>query len=413
MASSFCTACGAPLNEGVRFCSACGTALQPDAPPPAPSPPKAPVCPACGSPLREESKFCMECGVTLTPANPPQQPNAVTQVPGPGQPYHAPIPTAQQKKRRSPLIWIIPAGAVVLAGIIVAVVLLTGNSVLSAAKTADYYEIGEDRVPTVLLALGEEREMTGASVSTSGGVRTQQYTYAVNVWQGEDMLRYATYLRENDGFAFTTDADFNRSIGEAIQLMREAEEDGYVLVVQLDYDGLGYTVSVMRGEGTVQAIEEAPEPDPPTPDAIEATPAPTIEPAETDSTPTDGPMPGEDTIRYFVLDRNLIPTIYYATGNNRDHVYILQEQLGTANAQYDMTEMETILRDVTTYDAFLTEREGWIRVTDTDYGQSEGTVQFGKPAMDEGEIVVVQVDWNAQGYKITMSIFEGTLTVNE
>ena len=60
-----CNACGAPLEEGMRFCNRCGT-------PVAPAAPEKPRCAACGAELVEGFRFCGVCGAAVTQPEAPK-----------------------------------------------------------------------------------------------------------------------------------------------------------------------------------------------------------------------------------------------------------------------------------------------------------------------------------------------------
>lgn len=58
-ASSFCTSCGAPLEEGTSFCAGCGAAAGAS---PAPKQPREVNCAFCGEPRLVGAAVCPHCG---------------------------------------------------------------------------------------------------------------------------------------------------------------------------------------------------------------------------------------------------------------------------------------------------------------------------------------------------------------
>lgn len=60
-----CSACGAPLEEGMRFCNRCGT-------PVAPAASEKPRCAACGAELVDGFRFCGVCGAAVTQPEAPK-----------------------------------------------------------------------------------------------------------------------------------------------------------------------------------------------------------------------------------------------------------------------------------------------------------------------------------------------------
>ena len=137
---------------------------------------------------------------------------------------------------------------VIVVSIIVAF-LVTGNT----AKQ-DYIKIGKDEVPSVKLILGEERNITGVSSSVTNGVRTKEIKYSVTEHQSEEMFRYAQALVDNYGFYSLNDSDFTGDRGYGFEFAKESSEDGYIVIVRIDYDRSGYTITLSRGVGTLTLI---------------------------------------------------------------------------------------------------------------------------------------------------------------
>jgi len=151
------------------------------------------------------------------------------------------------------------ASTVGMGGIAAAVAGIFGGvmGALNKAAAADYYELGNDQIPSVKLALGEERKITGINSSVNNGVTMKEYTYSVpDKDQGLEMSRYLTYLR-GQGFLLLTDADFNAP--EAwCKVGRNSVDDGYEIIVQIDYDTKGYTIIVVKEEGKIMPASEDP-----------------------------------------------------------------------------------------------------------------------------------------------------------
>jgi len=268
--AKFCTSCGTQNSDDAGFCAACGHPFEPApvaaaavAPPqsPAPEPPQ-PVQPEPTSqPLQP---------ATLQPAVAPQQmyppvAPAVPQQPAPAPAPAAPAPVAPaaapaapqpapqlpQKKRRVPLaVKIIIPIAVALILVVVGLVLAVTIPLSNAAK-ADYYTIGADRIPSVKLALGQIRKVTSTSVSTSGGVTTKVIKYQVSgTSQNKDMSAYMVYLHDKDGFYTLTDIDFSPASATG-GLGRNSKDNGQELLLQIEYDTSGYTITIVKEKGEI------------------------------------------------------------------------------------------------------------------------------------------------------------------
>ena len=227
------------------------------------------ICTNCGASLSDTAKFCNGCGTNQDNTVPDQQPQPAPPVQQqhqqPQQPYQQPQqpqPFIQQqqyqpnsppavktkKKRRIPLFVKI-IGIIVLliaVGITAAVVIVNG------AGKMDYFKFGDDQIPSVKLALGEERKLTGTSSSAAlGGGQTKVFTYQVSGSdQSTDMIYYLTYLREKDGFLLLTDYDFTGSEGTCV-VGRNSVDTGYIIQLQIDYDRSGYTISLLKQKGEI------------------------------------------------------------------------------------------------------------------------------------------------------------------
>jgi len=68
---------------------------------------------------------------------------------------------------------------------------------------------------------------------------------------GMEMFDYLSYLHDQENFSFLSDHDFEDPTGSDIEMGREAKRPGYLIIVQVDYDQSGYTVTLMQTEGTL------------------------------------------------------------------------------------------------------------------------------------------------------------------
>ena len=217
----FCKTCGKEMNDGVKFCPGCGA--------PAPLPP------------------------TQQQYAPPGQARPGYAPPPPGQPAYAGAYVPPQQKKKLPK-WL-PI-VIILAVVGVVLVLFVLPNALGNAADKDYFKIGPDEIPSVKLVLGEDREISNYSLSKSGGLQTLEVSYKVDEDQNKDMQEYAQALMDDYGFLNTTPYDFSGEKGKEFKFAKESEEDGYLLIVQIDYNTKGYDLTIMRGEGTLTVYGE-------------------------------------------------------------------------------------------------------------------------------------------------------------
>ena len=143
---------------------------------------------------------------------------------------------------------LILAGAA--AAVIVIAILLAGG-ILGNIADKDYFELGVDQVPSVKLVLGETRDISSSSSSTSNGIQTMVIKYSVETNQANEMRQYTQALVNEYGFVATTSSDFSMPTGNDMEFARESDEDGFIVMVSVEYGITGYTLTITRGKGTL------------------------------------------------------------------------------------------------------------------------------------------------------------------
>lgn len=115
-------------------------------------------------------------------------------------------------------------------------------------NNADEYTIGKDSVISIKSVVGV-RNIENKISTLEKGVNTTKYVYKVDSNITDDIQKYIDKLKEN-GFLTIKDADFSQTTSTA-KLGKSSVEEDYVIIVQIDYDTTGYTVSVSKGTGTI------------------------------------------------------------------------------------------------------------------------------------------------------------------
>jgi hypothetical protein len=259
--AKFCKNCGQQLEDGAMFCAGCGTQMEQQAQYAPPPPPPAP-------PQEQQAQYAPPPAAPQTPAPPQGQQVQYAPPPAPPQGGYAPAgqpgypppggPAYAEPKKKFPLwlLIVIIAAAAVVAAIIIATS-ITGNN---AEK--EFFTLGPDEVPSVMYVLGEIRDISGISSSTSGGVQTMVVKYKVPENQGSEMYQYTQALMDKYGFFNTNPFDFTGASGSGFTFAANSKEEGYILMVTIDYDNAGYTLTITRAVGTLTVYgneEEEPE----------------------------------------------------------------------------------------------------------------------------------------------------------
>lgn len=108
------------------------------------------------------------------------------------------------------------------------------------------YQLGDDIIPSISTVLGEG---SASSVSTEmkNGITTKTITYQSASVQ-EDLYAYVEYLEEQEGFILTQDMDLNQ-VPSSVQMGKPSVDPGEVIILTMEYDHFGYTITLKKGEG--------------------------------------------------------------------------------------------------------------------------------------------------------------------
>jgi len=117
---------------------------------------------------------------------------------------------------------------------------------LNGTANADEYKIGNDVVASIKAVVGQ-RDVTSTETSISDGVTTKTMKYTSDTVY-EDLLEYATYLMEEEDFVLTENMNLKVSPG-TIEMAKESEEEGKILLLTIKYNKSGYTLILQKGAG--------------------------------------------------------------------------------------------------------------------------------------------------------------------
>ncbi len=129
-----------------------------------------------------------------------------------------------------------------LVGGIIAFI-VTGNT-----ANAEEYKLGNDTIKSIK-AIVEERQVVSISTETSNGITTKKIEYKSDNVQ-DDLLKYTRYLRDEGGFTLTKDMDLS-VIPSTVELGKNSNDAGKLVVMTIDYSSFGYTITIQKGEGTL------------------------------------------------------------------------------------------------------------------------------------------------------------------
>lgn len=133
---------------------------------------------------------------------------------------------------------------------IVALILLAGIiAYVATGNTADAkeYKLGNDTIKSVKTVVGK-RQVASVSTNVKDGITTKEIEYESDSVQ-EDLLEYTQYLRNEGDFTLTKDMDLEE-IPSVVELAKTSKDSGKVIIMTIDYNSYGYTITIQKGEGT-------------------------------------------------------------------------------------------------------------------------------------------------------------------
>lgn len=119
----------------------------------------------------------------------------------------------------------------------------TGNT-----ANAEEYKLGNDTIKSIK-AIVEKRQVVSVSTKTSNGITTKTIEYKSDNVQ-DDLLKYSEYLRNEEGFSLTKDMDLS-VIPSTVELGKISNDTGNLIMMTIDYNSFGYTITIQKGEGTL------------------------------------------------------------------------------------------------------------------------------------------------------------------
>ncbi|MCL2300277.1 MAG: zinc-ribbon domain-containing protein [Firmicutes bacterium] len=352
-------------------------------------------CTNCGTLNPEASKFCISCGSPLQ-GQPYQQPYpAYPQQ----QPYAAPPAAAQPKKKRKGLMILlgIAIGFVLLIVIIVA----SASAGMGKAAKADYYEIVNDRIPSVKNVLGEQRKVTGLGTEIKNGIRINYWAYESPTPQ-QDVDAYLGALLDADGYIQMADPDTREFTGAG----RNSVDPGYHFEVTAKLEPSGYRITVYYVQGEIEMLEN---PGTDEPYSEPYVPSSSTGPA-TGNAGNNTAFSADDD--YYLFGGDRVPSVKNILGYRSVPSSGRFTMSGATILQVEY-KSDTPNQDAYEYLMHLNENEGFVSLASVDFAEPSGQAKFGRNSVDSGYMIVLTLDFDQTGYKLEAKYLEGEVTLNE
>lgn len=129
---------------------------------------------------------------------------------------------------------------------VIAIIIAIAFSSVNKVQKADFYTMGEDRIPSVKAAIGE-RDIHSVSKTSENGLVTHTYGFRSDSAES-DVLAYSEYLVEQSGF---TETSMDSS---GIIYAKKSLEEGKIIVITLSYTAFDYTITLQKGKGSLSVL---------------------------------------------------------------------------------------------------------------------------------------------------------------
>jgi hypothetical protein len=142
--------------------------------------------------------------------------------------------------------------------IILALCLILALTACGLLKDEGSYSIGDDKITSIGGVIGElgARKVNGIEKAIKDGVTTHTYEYKTDPDDPEqaanDLVEYFKYLQENDGFISTIAfSGLPYGGGQEIQLAKHSVDEGKIIILDIEYNDKGYTLTFTKAKGTL------------------------------------------------------------------------------------------------------------------------------------------------------------------
>lgn len=118
-----------------------------------------------------------------------------------------------------------------------------------------------------------------------------------------------------------------------------------------------------------------------------------------------------DTEEYVIGDDS-VKSIKTVVGERKANGVGTGVENGVTTKRYQY-ESDTVQDDLITYTQYLLNEAGFILTQDMDLTVAPSTVQCAKQSVEEGQVIVMTIEYDLNGYTIIMQKGTGTLTAND
>ena len=113
-----------------------------------------------------------------------------------------------------------------------------------------FYTIKGDNIKNITKIVGK-RELIKKDYEYKNSVITKTYKYKNVKDPYTDLSLYIDYLKSNSNFMITKNYDLNNKKDD-IELSRNSNKKGYIVIIKIKYNSNSYTIKIIRGKGKIK-----------------------------------------------------------------------------------------------------------------------------------------------------------------
>ena len=129
--------------------------------------------------------------------------------------------------------------------ILIIITLMTNIVNILKYEKIDYYNIGNEQVPSIYKVLGKRKLYSYRSNSNS---ITLKYKNINNV--KSDLSNYITVLKNDYDYIYTSNIDFSKDEG-TLQLSTNSIEEDKIIIINIDYKNNEYKINIIKDKGKI------------------------------------------------------------------------------------------------------------------------------------------------------------------
>jgi len=102
----------------------------------------------------------------------------------------------------------------------------------------------------------------------------------------------------------------------------------------------------------------------------------------------------------YKLSGDVIPSVKNVVGYRKISSLSIKTQNGVEQKQYNYSDIESVNRDILEYINHLTANNDFQIIKDYDSTKPTGSVQLGKLSHENGKVVLLNIEYNLEGYSV-------------